>query len=226
MKVENVARVSFASRWAAKKQGHLAIRHSLLGQIIIDDQSVAAIVAEILGHSCRSVWCKVLHRCRLGSRRSNDDRIINRASFFQLFNKLCNCRALLPDRNIYTVKLFAFVIASSVVVRFLVQDRIKRHGCFTCLAVTNNQLTLATANRDQGVNGFDTSRHRLVNRFTGHNARRFNVCNTACFGFDRAFAVDRVTQTVNYTTKKRITRRNVHNGLRTFNCVAFFNVTV
>ncbi len=65
-----------------------------------------------------------------------------------------------------------------------------------------------------------------MNRFTRHNARRFNVCNTACCCFDRAFAVDRVTQTVNNATKKCITDWNVHDGLRTFNRIAFFDVTV
>ena len=37
-------------------------------------------------------------------------------------------------------------VDTSHVLTFLIDDGINRNGCFTCLAVTNNQLTLTTAN--------------------------------------------------------------------------------
>mgnify|MGYP000355759853 FL=1 len=40
MQVEDVARVSLASRRATQGQRHLTISHGLLGQVIVDDEHV------------------------------------------------------------------------------------------------------------------------------------------------------------------------------------------
>jgi hypothetical protein len=40
-------------------------------------------------------------------------------------------------------------LVRSFVQEFLVDDRIDRNGCLTRLTVTDDQLTLATANRNQ-----------------------------------------------------------------------------
>ena len=48
MQVEDVTRVGLATRRTTQQQGHLTISNGLLGQIVVDDQSVLAIVAEIL----------------------------------------------------------------------------------------------------------------------------------------------------------------------------------
>jgi len=54
---------------------------------------------------------------------------------------------------------------------FLVDDRINRNSGLTNLTVTNDQLTLTTADRYHGVNRFQTNLHGLVNGLTGDNAR-------------------------------------------------------
>ena len=117
-----------------------------MDKIIIDDQRVAAVVAEVLGHRCRGIRRQELHRCRVRRGRGNNDGIFHRAGFFELLNQLRNCGTLLTDRNVDAVQLLALVVASGVVVGLLVQDRVERDSCFTGLTVTNDQLALATAN--------------------------------------------------------------------------------
>src|SRR5581483_1574307 len=50
VEIENVARIGLASRRTAQQQGDLAIRHGVLGEIVVDAQRVTLAVAEVLAH--------------------------------------------------------------------------------------------------------------------------------------------------------------------------------
>ena len=226
MEIENVTWVSFTPGRTTQQQGHLAVGHGLLGKVIIDDQRVTAVVAEEFRHSCCGVWCEVLHRRRLGRGGGNNDGIVNRACFFELFNQLGNSRTFLADRNVHAVHFLALVVACGVVDLLLVQDRVQSNGSFTGLTVTNDQFALATANGDHRVNGFQASRHWFVNRFPWDNAGGFDVREATLGGFDGAFVVDGVTQTVNNTTQQTVADWHVHDGVSALDGVAFFDVAV
>ena len=90
MNVEYVTWVRFTAWWAAKEQGHLAVSHRLLGQIIINDQRVHAVVTEKFAHSRTGVWREVLERSWFGSGCRHDDRVLQRAGFFEFLDHLCN----------------------------------------------------------------------------------------------------------------------------------------
>ena len=47
MVVENVARISLASRRSSEEQGDLTIGDSLFGQIVIDDKRMLSFVTEV-----------------------------------------------------------------------------------------------------------------------------------------------------------------------------------
>ncbi len=55
-------RVGLTTRWPAKQQGHLSVGNSLLGEIIKDDQSMHAMIPEVLSHGTARVGCQVLQR--------------------------------------------------------------------------------------------------------------------------------------------------------------------
>src|SRR5690606_41117963 len=97
--------------------------------------------------------CQVLHGGRIGSRRGNDDGVFQRAVLFQLAYYVGNGRLLLTDRDIDTLNAGIF----------LVNDGVDGDRGFTDLTVTDDQLTLATANRHHRINRFQTDLHRLVN---------------------------------------------------------------
>ena len=73
MQIEYVARISFAARRTAQQQRHLAVGDGLLGQVIIDDNGMHAVVAEILAHGAAGKRRQVLHRRGIGGRSGNDD---------------------------------------------------------------------------------------------------------------------------------------------------------
>ena len=79
---------------------------------------------------------------------------------FQLAHNRGNGRLLLADRHVDTLDAGIF----------LVDDRVDGDGGLTNLAVTDDQLTLATTDWHHGVDGFQTSLDRLINGLTSDNA--------------------------------------------------------
>ena len=78
VEIEHVARIGFAARRPAQQQRHLAIGHGLLGQIVVADQGVHAVVAEIFADGAAGEGREELHR-RRRPRRSRRRRSSIRA---------------------------------------------------------------------------------------------------------------------------------------------------
>ena len=131
-------------------------------------------------------------------RSIDDNGMFHRAVLLQDTHNLRHCRTLLADRDVDTDQVFAL----------LIDDRIQGNRGLTGLAVTNDQLALTTANRNHGINGRNTSRHRLIHRLaldhTGRNA--FDV--TELIGRNGPFAINRLTDSVDNTANQRITNRH------------------
>ena len=83
MKVEDVAGIGFASGGAAQEEGHLAIGPGVLAQVIIDDESVLAVVHEFLAHSAAREGSEVLEGGRIGSRCGDHDSVFHGAVAFE-----------------------------------------------------------------------------------------------------------------------------------------------
>ena len=80
----------------------------------------------------------------------------------------------------------------------LVDDRIDCHRGFTGLTVTDDQLTLATADWNHGINRFVTGLYRLVYGLTIDNARSDNFDWRETIVLNRTFTVNWRTQGVHY----------------------------
>src|SRR3984893_17359351 len=124
MQIEYIARIGLASGRAAQQKRHLAIGDGLLGEIIVDDQRVHRVVAEIFAHRATGERRQKLHRRRIGRGRRDNDRIGQRALLFQYFHALRDGRAFLSDRDINAIELEVFVAA--LVQRLLIEDGIER----------------------------------------------------------------------------------------------------
>ena len=191
MQVEHVTRVSFTARRTTQQQGDLAIRPRLFGQIIIDDQCIFTAITEIFTHGAASKRCQELHGSRFRSGGRNDDGVFHRAVLFQFAHHVSNGGLLLADGNVDTLNAGVF----------LVDNRINCHSGLTDLAVANDQLTLTTADWHHGIDRLVTGLNRLINFTTPDNAGRYLFNRIGKLGFDRAFTVDWVTQSVNHTTQ-------------------------
>ncbi len=112
VQIEHVARIGFAARRAAQQQRHLAVGDGLLGQIVIDDDGVHAVVAEVLAHGAAGERREVLHRRRIRRGGGDDDRVFERALLFQHLHELGDGRTLLADRDVDAIELVVLVAAA------------------------------------------------------------------------------------------------------------------
>ncbi len=210
MQIENVARIGFAARRAAQQQRHLTIGHGLLGKIVIDDDRVHAVVAEIFAHRAAGVGREELQRGGLRRGRGDDDGIFHRAIFFERADDLGDGRALLPDRDIDAVELLALVAAG--VGFLLIDEGVERDGSLAGLAIADDQLALATADGDERVERLEAGLHRLVNRLARDDARRLHLDTAPLVGDDRTLAVDRIAEGVDHAAEQALADRNVDDG--------------
>ena len=216
MQVEDVARVSFASRRTTKGQRHLAVGHRLLGQVIIDDEHVAsgvlracglavfAVVDEVLAHCSASHRSDVLERSGIGGRCGHDDRVLHGVVALEGFHNAGNRGSLLTDRNVDADHVFVF----------LVDDGVDGDSGLTGLAVADDELALATADRNHGVDSHDTGLHRLMHRLTADDAGGLELDGAGAFGFDFTLAVDRHAERVHDAAEKTLAGRNLHDAAR------------
>src|SRR5258707_6083431 len=224
MQIEHVAGIGLAARRAAQQQRHLAIGHRLFRQIVVDDDGVHAVVAEVFAHGAAGERRDVLHRRRVGSGGRDDDRIFQRALLFQHLEELRHGRALLADRNIDAIKLDLLVLLR--VERLLVENGVERDRGLAGLAIADDQLALAAADRDQGVDRLEAGRHRLVDRFARNDAGRLDVDAHPLVGLDRALAVDRIAERIDHAAEQALADRRIDDGAGALDGLAFLDLAV
>src|SRR5690606_2830417 len=86
-----------------------------------------------------------------------------------------------------------------------VDDRVDRDRRLAGLAVADDELTLATTDRDHRVDGLDAGLQRLVDRLALHDARGLELEGAAARGLDLAEAVDRLAQRVDDAAEVAVT---------------------
>ncbi len=96
----------------------------------------------------------------------------------------------------------------------------------TIWATANDQLALATADRDQAVDGLEAGLHRLMNRFAGHDAGRLYLDPVAGDVFQRALAVNRVAERVDDAAKQAPADGGINNRGCPADNVAFLDGAV
>jgi hypothetical protein len=216
VQIEHVAGEGFAARRAAQQQRHLAVGHGLLGQVVVDDQRVLPAVAEVLAHRAARIGRHVLHRGRLRRRGGDDDGVVHRAGLLQRAHHVLDRAGLLPDRDVH----------AGHVLTLLVDDRVDRHRGLAGLAVADDQLALAAADRHHRVDRLQAGLHRLVDRLARDHARRDLLDHVGHLGVDRALAVDRLAERVDDAADQLGADRHFQDAARALDGVAFGDVLV
>ena len=161
MQIEYIARISLASWRTVKQKGKCTVSYRVLGQVIVDNENVLALMHEILADRAACIRRDILQRRRLGCGRRNDAGVIHRTVLRERLGYLRNGRALLADRNIDTDNARAL----------LIDDGVQADRGLAGLTVTDDQLALAAADRDHGVDRLDTGLERHVYRCALDDAR-------------------------------------------------------
>lgn len=98
--------------------------------------------------------------------------------------------------------------------------------CLPSLSVTNDQLTLTTANGHQGIDGLDTSLHGLAHRNTWDDAGGLDADTETILGVDGTLAINGITQSIDNTAEQLITDWYVDNGTGTLDNIALLDELV
>ena len=156
----------------------------------------------------------VLHWSRIGCGSCNNDGLVKNTMAGKRLADVCNCRRLLTDGDIDTNHIGVL----------LVYDCVNCDSGLTGLTVTNDQLTLTTADRNHSVNCQKSSLNWLANRLTLHDARSLELNRATMCSVDSAKSINRLAQWVNNTTKHVKTSWNIHDAAGCTALVAFLNL--
>src|SRR5690606_37783017 len=131
---------------------------------------------------------------RVGSGGGDDGGVLHRAGDLERSLDGGDRRAHLADRDVDAAYLL--VVVALLPVHLLADDVVDRDGGLTGLAVTDDELALATTDGDHRVDGLDAGLHRLVHALALHDAGRLQLELATTLGGDLAESVDRVAQRV------------------------------
>jgi hypothetical protein len=192
----------------------------------------ATFVGKERGGDCCTGSCKrtsegsnVLQGSGLRGGGSNDNGVLHGVVLLKGLDELSDGGTLLADGNVDTVQLLALV-GGVVVPTLLVQDGVKSDGSLAGLTVTDNQLTLTTADGDHGVDGLETSLDGLVDRLARQNTGGLELGTALLLGVKGTLAVDGVTETVNDTAEHLHADGDVDNLAGTLDGLALLDETV
>src|ERR1035438_5152794 len=213
MQIENVAGVGFAPGRAAEQQRDFAVRRGVLGEIVVNAQRVLFVVAEILAHGATGEGRQVLHGRGVGGRCRDHDGVFHGATVFERLHHLGHRRALLADGD----------IDANHVAALLINDGVERDGGLAGLAIADDELALAAADRDHAVDGLDAGLHRLFHGLARHHAGGQTFHRIKLVREDGTFAVDGCAKGVDHAADQCLAYRHRHNAAGAANFVAFLN---
>lgn len=142
----------------------------------------------------------VLQGSGLRGSGGNNDGVLHGVVLLEGLDELSDGGSLLADGDVDAVKLLGLVVG--VVPSLLVKDGVESDGSLTSLTVTNDQLTLTTADGNHGVDGLETGLHGLVDRLARQNARSLELSTALLLGVERTLAVNGVTQSIDDTAEQ------------------------
>jgi hypothetical protein len=214
VQVEDVARVRLAARRPPQEQRHLAIRVRVLRQVVVNAERVLAVVEEMFAHGAPGIGRHVLDRRRLVGSRGNDDRVLHRAVLLEHLHHLHHRGHALPDRDVDADEVLVLVV----------DDRVDGDRGLPRLAVADDQLALATADRDHPVNRLETRLNGSVDRLALHDARRLELRRPGLVRRDVPLVVEGPPERIHHPSQQSLSHGDLEQVAGAFDGVALDDV--
>ena len=200
VEIENIAGVCLTTGGTAQDKGHLTVRHSLLGKVVVHHQSVTAGVAEILANGRSGKGGVVLQSRRIRSRRSHHHGVVHGPVLPQGLHDGSHGRSFLADGHVNAEHRISGLVGLA-----LVDDGVDGNGGLTRLAVSDDELTLTTADGNHGIDGLEARLQRFAHRLAEDDARSLALQrHVHLVPVDGAQAVQRIAQRVNDAPRQLI----------------------
>ena len=216
MDVEDVARKGLAPGRAPQQQGKLAIGAGVMGEIVVDDQHVAARFHEMLGDAGRGVGGDVGETGRVVAFGDDDDRVVQRALVAEVGDGLGHRGRALADGAIDAHDIAAV----------LVEDGVDRDGRLARLPIAQDQFALATADRNERIDGDQAGLQRHGHGRAVHDGRGGALDGQAIACSQPAPFIERPAQRVDDTAQQPFAHGHIHDPARALDLIARLQVPV
>ena len=213
VQIEDVAGIGLAAGGPAQEQRDLAVGRGLLGEVVVDAEGVLAVVAEVLADGAARVGGDVEEGRGVGGGGADHDGVLHGPVLLEGADDLGHRRVLLPDGHVDADDALAL----------LVDDRVEGHRGLAGLAVADDELALAAADGDHGVDGLEARLQRLFHRAAVDDPGGDALDGSEPRGLDRALAVEGQTEGVHHPPHHRFAHGHGHDALRALDLVAFLD---
>ena len=191
----------------------------MLGEVVVNQQRVFAVVPEELAHGASRVGGDELKGRRIRGGRADDAGVVHGAEAFQLVHDLRNCGLLLADGHIEAEDRLIRLVGG-----LLVDDRVDGESGLAGLAVADDQLPLPPADRDHRVDRLDSCLHRFLDGLTNHDSRRLDFDAAGLLAFHRPLSVQGLSEGIEHPSDNRIPYRDLHDPSGPLDRVALLDV--
>ncbi len=199
VQIEDVARVGLSSRGPTQQQRQLAVCDRLLGQVVVDDEGVLAVLHPVLAHGATGIGREVLEGSGIGRRGIDHDGVLEGTGFLERRHDLGDRGRLLTHSNVDALHLPVGAPQQA-----LVDDRVDGDGRAAGLPVANDELALPAADRRHRVDRLDAGLKRLLDRLTSGDARGLDLELPPVARLDRALSVDGIAEPVDDTPEELV----------------------
>lgn len=145
MQIEHITGVGLTTGGSSKKEGHLSVSDGLLGEIVVDNEAMLAGVSEELTDGAAGIGSQELEGSSLGGGGGNNDGVLEGVVIAEDLHDVGNGRSLLADSDVDAVKLLGVLGVGINEGALLVDDGINGDGSLSSLSVTNDELSLTSA---------------------------------------------------------------------------------
>ena len=223
VQIKHITRVSLSSGRSSQKQRHLSVGNSLLGKIVINDESMFSIISEVLSDSASGVRGQELKRSSFGGSSSNNNGVSKGVVSSESVDQVGDCGSFLTDGDVHAEKLLLSV--SRVEVGFLVDYGVDGDGGLAGLSITNDELSLSSANGDKTVNGLETGLHRFTHGLSGDDAGSLDFDSFSFVALDGTKTINGISQSIKDTTQHFLSDGDVDDGTGSGDGVSFLNLS-
>ena len=145
MQIEHITGVGLTTGGSSQKERHLSVSDGLLGEIVVDNEAMLAGVSEELTDGAAGIGSQELEGGSLGGGGSNDDGVLKGVVILEHLHDVGDSGSLLADSDVDAVKLLRVFGVGINEGALLVDDGINGDGSLSSLSVSNDKLSLASA---------------------------------------------------------------------------------
>src|SRR5207248_11574946 len=144
----------------------------------------------------------------------DEERLVHRSVLFERRRDAGDRGCGLADRDVDAEEVFAL----------LVDDRVQQDRRFSGEAVADDQLALASADRDHRVDGLDAGLHGAVDSLARDHARSDPFHWQRLTGLDRALVVERDAEGIHDAPEQLVADGDLEHAARRLDLVALVQV--